>query len=885
MPELGKFARELRGRLWKPAVEAEVNDEMMHHLEMLEADLIERGVEPSDAQRLALEKFGDVARLGAECRDLGEQRDQERRRAEWLGELAHDARFALRQLRVKLRFAIVAIVTLAIGLGASTTIFGVASAVLLRPLPFPDSDRLLIAYELSPTRQDWSISEPNFVDWQSSTSRFESLAAFSGRTPGITGGDAPEELRGSAVTHSFFPTLGIPPALGRVFRAEEDVAGSPARVAVLSHALWTRRFGADTSVLGEIVDLDGVAHQVIGVMPRGFDFPGEVDVWIPLGPDRADNRGDRRLIAVGRLADGSSAEAADAELRGIAANLAREHPVANADWSARVQPIDEWFVTPQLRARVLALLLAVGLLLGLACVNVASLLLARAGAREREMALRAALGAGRGRIVRQLLTESVVLAALGTVTGIALAAAAVPIIRSAGAAAVPQLAELALDWRVLTFAAAACVITGLVFGLAPALRLARTGGGGGGGHEPLEVLRGGTRVAAAGRLRGTLIVSSVALAMLLLVCAGLVAGSFRRLMQVDIGFTTERVLTASIALPSDPYDEARRVIFHAELASRLEALPSVVAAGATNIAPFSEGNTGMGWEVTERADGFVGDYRNAHWRAVTPGYFASLGIPLTRGRLLGAEDRWDAPDVVVVNEALARSGWPDTDPVGDRITLSNGRTHTIVGVVGDTRHLALDSVPAPAVYFPHSQFPWRDMWITVRTTGDPLEIAAAVRREVAEMDPGVPVSQLQPLTQLVADVSAEPRLTMLILGIFALAALALAAVGLYGIVSFTVVQRTRELGVRLALGAPPRRVLGLVLGQGMGLTIAGIAVGALAAYGVTRFLASILFETEPMDVMTLVAVAALLLLVSAIASVIPARRAARLDPAAALRAE
>ncbi len=892
MPRLGRFARELRARLWKPSVEEEVRRELTNHLEMLEQDLIARGLDPAAARATARARFGDTERIGAACRDIGEQRDRDVRRSEWLNELRHDVRYALRQLRASPRFTAVAVLTIAIGLGAVTTIFGIANAVMLRALPFAEPERLVMAWETTPLGDDFSVSEPNYLDWRARSRRFSDIGAFSARTPSLRGQSGPERLVGLAATHSLFTVLGVAPALGRTFAQEEDTPGGDTRVAVISHGLWQRHFGGDSSVVGHSLELDGIAHRVVGVMPRGFEYPDRVDVWVPLVPTIRYHRGDRRLQTVARLAAGATHEQAATELAEIVRQLVAEHPATNTGWGSRIQPLSEAYVTPQLRARLATLLATVGVLLVMACVNVASLLLARASTREREIAVRAALGAGRGRILRQLLAEGGVLAALGGVLGVAVAAMGIPLVRAIGGTAIPRLDEMTLDWRVLAFALAACVTTGVVFGLAPALNLVRAGTAGGSGG--LRLLQSGTRTVDAGRLRGMLVVTSVALAMLLLVSAGLVGGSFVKLMRVDLGFSHDQVLAASVTVPvkrypADPtpgrYTADQVVAFYAGLSHRLAGTAGVRAVGAVNIAPFSGENTAMGFEPAGQTSGRDGEYRSASWRVVTPGYFAALEIPLVRGRVFDDRDRYPTPDVMVINETMARLGWPTTDPVGREVTLKSGRTMTVVGIVGDTRHLFVDSVPAPTMYFSHGQFPWPAMWLTARTSGDPMAIVAAVRREVGALDPNVAVAAVQPLSRLVRDATAEPRLIVLVIAIFAWAALVLATIGLYGVVSYTVSRRSREIGVRMALGAPPRGIVAAVLGQGMRLAATGVALGGIAAYAAAGVLRAILFETEPTDPATFIGIGALLLAVAALASASPARRASRVDPLAALRSD
>lgn len=881
MPELGRFSRELRGRFWKPSVDDEVSAELAGHIEMLEQDLVAGGMTPEEARRVARERFGDPALIGAECVELGELRDRASSRTRFLSEWRQDVVYALRQLKGSPRFTIVAILTLAVGLGASTTIFGIASTVLLRPLPFHEPSRLLLVDEVNPDGQGFAISEPNFLSLAERTRTLSAIAAFAPRSQSIIGDGAPERLRGIAASNALFAVLGVTPQLGRTFAADEDQPGGDVRVVVLSDNFWRRRFGADPRILDRSIDLDGTRRRVIGVMKPGFDFPGGTDVWVPLAADATSLRGDRRLEVVARLASGTAQEQAGKEVEEIAAALAAEYPESNGAWTAQVRPFSEWYVTPRLRTRVLALLATVGLLVLMACVNVASLLLARAGTRGHEIAVRAALGAGRGRIIRQLLTESLLLAAIGGALGVALALAATPVIRSVGGTAVPLLATMSVDWRIVAFAFAACGTTGIVFGLAPAIVVA---GRAPAGSTP-ELLRSGSRVASGGRLRGALIVASVAMATLMLVCASLVGGSFVKLMRTDLGFQPDHVLAASIVLPESRYDFERSAAFFGELMPRLAAIPGVQASGAVNLAPFSGGNTGMDFVPGSNLPVNPSQYRGASWRAVTTGYFAALGIPLERGRLFDRGDVGGTQSVIVINEAMARLGWPDSDPIGRQVTLSNGRTMTIVGMVGDARNLSIDSPPSPEMYFAHSQFPWLAMWLTIRTAGDPMSVVAAVRREVRAVDPDIALARVQPLDRLVRDVAAEPRLTMLVFAIFATAALVLAAAGLYGLISYTVAQRTREIGVRMALGATPGSVARTVLGRALALATLGIALGVVTAYGTTTSLSALLYDTEPTDHLTLVAVVVILVVTSVLATLAPARRAARLDPVAALRSE
>ncbi len=691
MPELGRYARQLRTLLWKPSVDNEVKDELNAHIEQLEQDLIAKGVDPAAARAEATRKFGNVERLAAECRTLGEERDVARRRASrWL-DLTSDVRYALRQLIASPRFALIAIATLSIGLGASTTIFSIANAVLLRPLPYADPGQLVLAFELNPEGDRFSISEPNFLDMQSRAKSLQSVAALEILRGSVTGDGLPEQVEWSRVSQSFLPTLGVAPVIGRNFTEAEDRAGGDTLVVLLSYELWQRRFGGDPGVLDRPLVLDGVSHRVIGVLPRGRSFPENTNVWTPLSASAEYPRGDRRLEAIARLRDGVTINQAGRELAGTAAALAETYPESNLGWGADLIPFSQWFVSPALHKRVVVLLIAVGLLLLMACVNVANLLLSRAAVREREIAVRAALGAGRGRIIRQLLTESLVLSLAGAVVGIALAAAAIPVIRRTGSEVITRLAELRLDWTIVGFAVAACVATGLLFGLGPVWRL--SGRRRASGDVLHAVLRSGTRVADGGRARKLLIGASVALAMIMLTGAALVGSSFMRLMGSDLGFVDQGVLIANISFPSDRYNGEGRVRFISEARQRIGAIPGVQMVGASNIPPFGIGNTGQSFAPAEHANERRERYRQGSWRAVTPGYFATLQINLKRGRDFIDDDQYDKEGVVVINEALANMAYPGEDPVGRQLASSNGQVRRIIGVVGDTRDLAIDSVP------------------------------------------------------------------------------------------------------------------------------------------------------------------------------------------------
>jgi predicted permease len=620
-------------------------------------------------------------------------------------------------------------------------------------------------------------------------------------------------------------------------------------------------------------------------MPPEFVFPDNPALWQPLAPSATIShgetpRGDRRLEVLGRLApDVTRARAVD-EMRSVARDLARQYPETNRGWSANVASLEDWVVGDELRTRVQVLLIAVGLLLAMGCVNVANLLLARATARQRERSVRAALGAGGGRFMRPRLTESLLWAAIGAALGVAVTVVAVPILRDVGAHAIPRLDELSVDWRVVAFGTIASAVTGILFGIAPALQASRA--------DLNDALRSGVRVAAAGRLRSILIVASMAMAFVLLVGAGLVGRSFERLMSVDYGFRTEGVFTASLTVPNERYHEReKRAACYAEAARRLAVAPGIRAVGFTNVAPFTGGSTAIRFTVVGRKPASADEYLSAKWRSVTPGYFGAISVELKKGRLIAESDDERASRAVVITETMARTIWPGADPVGQQIKVggNDGPTWTVVGIVGDIRDHLLQQEPEPMMYLSFQQVSWQTMWMLVRGagTGDALALAPVVRREIHAIDPLMPIANEQPLARLVSEIAAQPRFTALVFGLFASAALVLAVVGVYGLVAYGVTQRTREIGVRLALGATASRIVGGVVRHGVELAALGITAGLVLAYALSRFMQGILYDVAATDVATYVAVAGLLVTCAIAASLVPARSAARLDPLRALR--
>jgi len=872
------FRFPLRGQ-----VEQDVDAELRFHLEMRAEDLIDEGMTPAAAREEALRRFGDFGKITESCREIDRRKEKEMWWIERWTELRQDLVYAFRQMAKAPVFTLIAVLTLALGIGATTAIFSVLDAVVLRPLPYPEPDRLMRIWESNPQTDQFSVSDPNYLDWRATNRSFQDMAAIRFTTPSLTGDGEPVRLTAAAVTASLFPVLGAKPALGRTFLPEEDRPGGATQVAVLSHPLWQSRFGADPGIVGRTLRLEGQSTTVIGVMPAGFAFPDWAELWIPLAPNAAADRTDKWLDVIGRLKPGVTVEQASADLDAVARRLAERYPDANRDWGAHIVPFPESIVGPQVTQTVLVLFSAVGLLLLMACVNVSNLLLARATVRGREMGLRSALGAGRARLIRQLLTESVLLAGCGAVAGLGVAHAAVRLLRAFGPDDVPRLDEVSLDGRVLAFTLLTALVTGLLFGLAPALQASRT--------DLYALLQQGGRAAmAAGRrLRDALVVGELAMAMMLLIGAGLMIGSFLRLQQADTGFDMDGVLTVQLELPEEEYPSERRHLFFSEVQERIAGLPGVRAAGATNTALFGSFHPTINFSVEGRESQGQEDFLAADWRSVTPGFFQALGIPLRRGRLLTEADRKGTPDVVVITQTMADRLWPGEDPIGRRIHFGGGQDGdnalTIVGVVGDVRDLDIAEEARNVLFLPYQQVPWPQMTLLIKTTGPQAGLAAAIRREIRAVDGDLPIPEVQPLRQSLSNAVAAPRFRMFLFGIFAAVALVLATIGVYGVMMFAVAQRTREIGVRLALGARPWGVVRLVLRRGLFLTLLGIALGWTGAFALTRFLASLLYGTAPTDAATFAAVALLLAGVATVAGYLPARRAAAIDPRLAFSAE
>lgn len=810
--------------------------------------------------------------------------------------LMQDVRFGLRRLRRSPGFAVVVTVVLGLGIGATTVIYSALRAVVLEPLPYPEAERLVAIYEVTPEGWDFSTSQANFLDFRTRNRTLVDVAAYAQESMSLGGEGEPQALNTAAVSGGLFALTGVTPVLGRTFLAEEDRPGGVTNVVLLSEGLWRTRFGADPTILGRPVELSGTPYDVVGVLPARYAFPWRADIWVPLAADAAYPRSDHRLAAIGRLRDGVTFDAAAADLNRIASDLAAEYPPSNAGWGVRLETFPDWLIGSTLRRRMVVLLSAVSLLLLLACTNVSNLMVVRSTIRQREMGVRAALGASRARVARQLLTESLLLALLGGVAGLAVAYGGLALLRRLAPGGVPRLDQVALDGGVLWFVAVIAVSTGVIFGMVPVLHAAR--------RDIHGVLRAGTRVdAAAGRrMRNVLVIGELALATMLLVGAGLLLDSFRRLDRVDTGYDTENVLAVPLTLAGARYptceaNSARancdsssgdlaRLRFVAEAVARLEAVPGVRAVGVTNITPLSGGSTSQPIDVEGRVVRGPTDQTAAAWRLVTSGFFRAAGIEILEGRNYDAiEDRGERR-VMIVSAAAAKAWWPNQSAIGKRIGFGGNRTRLweVIGVAGDVRDTELESEPEPTVYPPFGGW-WPYMTLVVRVAGDPALMAGAVRSAIRDIDPALPVPVIRTLHAWRADAMASARFSTLLMTLFAGAALLLAVLGVYGVTMFSVSRRTREIGLRMALGARRAHVVGSVVLQGAVLAATGILLGSAGALAFSRFLQALLFGTTPVDARVYAAVAATLAVVATMACLLPAVRAARVDPKVALGAD
>jgi putative ABC transport system permease protein len=799
-------------------------------------------------------------------------------------------------LRKRPGFTLVAVITLALGIGANTAIFTVVNAVLLRSLPYENSEQLVRigSANLQKGTRLGTFSPQDFYDWRERNTVFESMAAYDGWSPSLTGTGEPERLAAGRVSSSFFDVLKARPALGRSFLPAEEQRGNHL-VAVLSHGLWQRRFGANPSIIGQSITLNGLSYTVVGVMPQGFEPPQfsgldfeRPELWAPFAPDLSQwSRSGRAVDAgIARLKPGVTLQQAEAEMATIGQQLQQQYPESNAGFGTSLASLQDQLVG-SIRPALFVFLAAVGFVLLIACANVANLLLARAATRQREIAIRTALGAGRLRVIRQLLTESVLLALLGGGLGLLLALWATDFLVALGSGSIPHPGKIGLDGRVLSFTMALTFVTGIVFGLLPALQASKP--------DLNETLKDGGRSATGGagrqRLRSLLVVSEIALSLMLLVGAGLLVKSFIRLQQVNPGFDPANVLAMYVFLPGAKYpDDARQVAFFDQVEQRVAALPGVESVGMVSNLPISGNFDQVSFYIEGQPTPNPGDVPDVERYYVNADYFRALRIPLKTGRPFGPEDRADAPRSVIIGEATARRFWPNESPIGKRVKLgaldSSDPWLAIVGVVGDVRHYALDIAPAPQIYLPYTQSPSQQMTLLVRgSTSDPESQAAAVRDQVWAVDRDQPVYNIKSMERVVAESMAQRRFTVLLLGIFSAVALMLAVIGLYGVMTYMVTQRTHEIGVRMALGAQAGDVLKLIVGHAMTLVVIGVLMGLAASFAMTRVISSFLYNVSATDPWTFAGVPLVLCAVAALASYIPARRATKVDPMVALRYE
>jgi putative ABC transport system permease protein len=810
--------------------------------------------------------------------------------------LFHDIRFGLRGLIKRPSFTAIAIVTLALGVGANTAIFSVVNATLLRPLPFDHPDRLVMVWgyvpKLAQVGNQLPSSAGNYLGLTKQTQTFEQLAAFRQWSWQLTHAGEPEQLQGVRVSANFFDALGATPMLGQRFTADQDQEGA-APVAIISYRLWQREFGSDRNVVGKTLTLNGRTVRVTGVMPSGFEFPGGAnmipglqfatrnDIWTPLAMTAAErgNQGSLNLALLGRLKPGVTAAQAENETRAIESGL----PLGTIGYTVNLVPLQKQMVG-NIQRLLLVLLATVAFVLLIACANIANLLLARASTRQKEMGIRGALGASRWRIIRQLLTESILLATAGGLLGFLLAFWGTPLLVSFIPEKVPRVHEISVDLRVLGFAFLISIVTGIVFGLAPALQTSRI--------DLNESLKEGARGTTGGlrqnRLRGFLIVSEVALAVVLMIGAALLAKSFVRLLEVKPGFNPAQALTMEVSLPTFPPSkyakDDEQVAFFGQVLNRLNHSPGVVAAGAVLSLPLTGAQETTDVFIEGRANPPADQRPEADYTVVTPEYFRALAIPLVRGRQFSDADRKDSPHVIIINDALARRYWPTEEPLGQRIRVGfEESAREIIGVVGNIKQTALSGNTRPAMYMPLQQRPVGGMSIVIRTNGDLASLASIARNEIHSVDPTIPVTNIRTMDEIFSASIEQQRFSTLLVGLFGGLAVALAGIGIYGVMGYAVTQRKHELAVRMALGAKTSQVLQLVLKDGLILASLGVAIGVAGAFALTRMMNSLLFDVKPTDTPTFIAVAALLMFVALLASYIPARRATKVDPLVALR--
>jgi putative ABC transport system permease protein len=862
---------------WRQHRERDLERELGSHLELEARELRETGLSTEEARHAAQRTLGNRTSIQEEVREM------------WgwvtLEQIAQDARYAFRGMRKSPGFALTAVLSLALGIGANTAIFTVVNAVLLKPLPFPQPDRLVQIWESQPAK-GWLRNVVNpitFLDWRERTHSFENMAAVSGHTMNLTGLGDPIALEGTQVSPQYFSILRVFPALGRPFSAEEGRPGQD-NVAILSFGLWQSRFGGDPSVVGRKITIDGTPITVLGVMPRGFTIPKDhADIWTPLPIVRSkDWEGGRYLTVVARLKPGVTLQQARDDLRSVAGQIARERPGDNQGWSAEAVPMLE-DATENVRLPLLVLLAAVGLVLLIACANVANLLLMRAAGRSREIAVRAALGAGKARLVRQLLAESLVLALAACAAGLAAAHWGVEALLAMipRESQLPRMDAIHMDGPVFLFALALSVVTAAIFGLVPSLQVSQL--------EPYQALQqGAVRTAASSVLRRALVVAEIALSLVLLTGAGLMLRSFHRLVSVNPGFETQHILTmAMFTSPAKYGDDRKRAQYFGRMLDEIRAVAGVREAGSVHFLPLQERVSGSCFALGSEPPPNPSTAPEADFLVISPGYFQTMGTPLARGRHFDGRDGFGAPSVIMVNQEFAKRFFPNRDPLGQKLNLcwTIQNPAAIVGVVADARQTELQEAPKPTIFVDNLQAPMYFAQLVVRAAGDPAQVGRAIQNAIHRVDPEQAITHVETMEQVFSDSVAQPRLQLVLLAVFGGIAGLLAMIGIYGVVAYSAARRTREIGIRVALGALPNDVRRLILRESMILAVLGIGIGLAGALALTRVLRSLLFETTPADPATLASVVGAVLLIVLVATLIPANRAARIHPTVALRYE
>jgi putative ABC transport system permease protein len=889
--------RERLAELNLPATrENEIIEELSQHLEDQYEQLISGGATETEAHQAVLAELNGSDLLGPQLRKIERHVQDEPfvmgadGKAHLLGDLAQDLRYGLRMLLKNPGFTVIAVLALALGIGANSAIFSVVNAILLRPLPYKNPSQLVMIWEKA-THLGFPKNTPspaNFLDWQKQNTLFQGMGAFAERSFNLTGVGEPERMDGRRVSANLFDLLGVKPIIGRTFVADEDKLGT--KVVLLNESLWKRRFGGDPSVIGRSLALNGESYTVVGVLPNSVRLPGfgnwRDQVWVPLAfsSDEASNRGDHFLEVIGRMKPGITVAKARAEMETIAARLAQEYPRFNVRIDAVVNPLQEEIVG-NMKPALWILLGAVAFVLLIACANVANLLLARAAVRHKEIALRLALGADRSRLTKQLLVESVMLSLLGGVVGLGFAYAGLNVLTRFIPPDVAHAETIAIDAKVLFFTLLIAVVTGLIFGLAPASQAS---------HFNLnDTLKEGGRDSGAGvrgkRLRNSLVIAEVAVSFILLIGAGLLINSFMHLRNLNPGFRADHLLALNVDLSEVKYpDTARRTAFFDEVLRRAQLLPGVQSVAVAGNLPFTYNGDSMGIAVEGIPDPPTDQWPDVIYRAVGPGYFSTMGIPLVRGRDFTDQDTLDSTLTVVVSEKTAKHYWPNEDPIGKRLktgsTTSDSPWRTVIGVVKDVRQNDFIAEPKMQLYLSYRQLKsLTSNALVVRTTVDSLSLAASVRNAIWAVDKDQTVANIDSMEHIVASAVARQRFSMLLLAIFAGVALVLAAVGIYGVMSYSVAQQTHEIGIRMALGAQRGDVLKLTIGKGLRLVITGVVIGLASAFVLTRVMASLLFGVSATDPITFVTISFVLVSVAALASYIPALRATRVDPMVALR--